>query len=601
MMVAQRGRGVVLAALCAALCVAATATATAAAAGSARHAGADSARARMREVGAREYGLTKADRDSLLELLAMPVPTPSSLASASAAASASPSEDAEASGGSAEDGSGDDGSAALDEEGSEDEDTGTNVVLANSNSIENYDDGSKQRMAQEQSRKRMTQEQRGKVAEYNQQKRELEERTKARQNELKEDNQKSEQMMKLKEKNHREALAEQQDKAKERERESKEKFEVAKNEAELKEKARTELEAANKKEATEKEVAKKQEAERKTQETAEKKTQEEKAKAEAKEKEAAAEAARKKEEEQKATPLNLNGNFQPYNSGYETPSFVLWGNMVFVSGLARGWSGLIGTLPSGARPNGGRLIFALIRGGTNCRVDVLDDGRVFYIAGGESADWISLNGIIFDVNVQQGLNLVWGWQPYGWGYRQVSQNRQSDFCIVSGLIRSGSWGYFAYTRSDCNPSERLIFSANNHDTITRVDLLSNGYLLYSGGYTHHGWVSLDGITWVPGSGGSPLSLFNGWADYYSGYRQARFLRTGRVCALSGLIRSSSWAHHITTLPEGCRPRARVIFMGNVHMRSARIDVTREGQVLYVSHRMQWDWISLDNIKFIAQA
>ena len=73
---------------------------------------------------------------------------------------------------------------------------------------------------------------------------------------------------------------------------------------------------------------------------------------------------------------------------------------------------------------------------------------------------------------------------------------------------------------------------------------------------------------------------------------------GRVCMLSGLIRGS-WRTHITTLPSGCRPRRRLIFGGNVHLWSARIDVLPDGRVFYITRRARWSWLSLDGIKFIA--
>ncbi len=93
------------------------------------------------------------------------------------------------------------------------------------------------------------------------------------------------------------------------------------------------------------------------------------------------------------------------------------------------------------------------------------------------------------------------------------------------------------------------------------------------------------------------SSYSSWSCLHS---QSSPMQNGRVCSVSGLIRSNTWHGHITTLPPGCRPSSRLIFGGNVHIKSARIDVLENGAVVYVTGKAHWEWLSLDGIKFIAR-
>jgi len=229
---------------------------------------------------------------------------------------------------------------------------------------------------------------------------------------------------------------------------------------------------------------------------------------------------------------------------------------------------------------------------------VLDNGQIHHVAGG-GGGWVSLDGMWFTTNRPRGVNLIWGWVPYGYGYRTVTQAKNGELCTLSGLIRSGNWGYFAQMAPDCIPRDgRLIFTANNHETITRVDILQgNGLVLRSGGYANHGWVSLDGIAFTQ-YGGQQLNLHSGWGHYDNGYRRGSFTKTGPICVVSGLIRSGNWPDVITVLPSECRPSKPLIFGGNVHMKSAVIEVHPSGEIrVRRNTKDQWDWLSLDGIKF----
>jgi len=149
---------------------------------------------------------------------------------------------------------------------------------------------------------------------------------------------------------------------------------------------------------------------------------------------------------------------------------------------------------------------------------------------------------------------------------------------------------------ECAPNGRLVFAVNTHERSARVDVSGTSVVFVTGNQAHH-WVALDGIAFTKEAGQS-LDLQNGWVNYGQNYRGASFIKIGAVCSLSGLIKSASWASVIAVLPQECRPRHRLIFAANVHTSSARIDIQTNGEILYVSGKQQWDWISLDNIKFV---
>lgn len=401
------------------------------------------------------------------------------------------------------------------------------------------------------------------------------------------------------------------------------------------EKAKLQHEELNKKEraAADKREQQREEARKRSlTEQTQKKTQEEDAKAKRKEKsdeqaakakerrEQQADALRQKLERQKKAEVNrkseakkktddraneqkqkkqiqLHHPWRNHGGPYPTAGVVADIGHCIATGLLTGRGGLIGTLPTTCRPQQGRLIFNQYNGDTR-RVDALTDGRVYHITHG-SANYLSLDGLMFAKHPGPQPQFLWGWRNYGHGYRRASVSRYSMVCAVSGLIRGGRWGYFVHV-PQCRPHDgRLIFSANNHAHNTRVDVLTNGHVLRSGGYAHHHWVSLDGIQFA-NTGGHNIALYNRWVNYGHGYRPAKWMRVGKMCYLSGLIKSPSWHHHITTLPATCRPKKRVVLFGNVHMRSARIDVLPNGHVYYVQGKMHWDWLSLSNVRFLVR-
>ena len=84
---------------------------------------------------------------------------------------------------------------------------------------------------------------------------------------------------------------------------------------------------------------------------------------------------------------------------------------------------------------------------------------------------------------------------------------------------------------------------------------------------------------------------NGWANYGHSYSGAQAFVNGGSCVVSGLIKGTSWGH-VATLPSNCRPAGRLIFNLNNHAKTARVDVTTDGKVTWVTGGKDHSWLSL---------
>ena len=94
---------------------------------------------------------------------------------------------------------------------------------------------------------------------------------------------------------------------------------------------------------------------------------------------------------------------------------------------------------------------------------------------------------------------------------------------------------------------------------------------------------------------------NGWANYGHSYSGAQASVNGGSCVVSGLIKGTSWGH-VATLPSNCRPAGRLIFNLNNHAKTARVDVTTDGKVTWVTGGKDHSWLSLTvSIRFLCHS
>lgn len=193
----------------------------------------------------------------------------------------------------------------------------------------------------------------------------------------------------------------------------------------------------------------------------------------------------------------LVNNWVTYGGGYGSPTYVNYDGFCTVEGLIKsGTWGHMATLPADCRPNK-RLIFNLNNHASPARVDVLTNGQIHYITGGKDHGWMSLGGIMFQTgNGHKTLPMSNGWSGYGGDYSSATYKVYNKICTVEGLIKGNNWGLLATLPAECRPRKRIIYNLNNHGKTCRVDVATNGQILWVTGGKDHSWVSLTGIVFA---------------------------------------------------------------------------------------------------------
>ena len=205
--------------------------------------------------------------------------------------------------------------------------------------------------------------------------------------------------------------------------------------------------------------------------------------------------------------------------------------------------------------------------------------------------------------VQDFLDGVNGWGSYGSNnngdqqYGGAESFVSEGICTVSGRIKGGKWDHLATLPENCRPNKRLVFNLNNKQYTSRVDVYPTGRVAWVAGGKSHGWVSLSGITFAPGSPAHQAVPYNsGWVSYGGSYGDVTATVSGGSCMVSGLIKGSSW-NHVATLPENCRPNRRLVFNLNNNEYTSRVDVDTDGRVEWVAGGKSHGVLSLTGITF----
>jgi len=188
------------------------------------------------------------------------------------------------------------------------------------------------------------------------------------------------------------------------------------------------------------------------------------------------------------------------------------------------------------------------------------------------------------------------WKPYGSGYGKALASKEGDIVTVTGLVKHGDYNTPLMTLpKGMRPSGRLIFNVDNHGAPVRMDVMPDGRIMWTAGAKAHGWLSLSGITFNVKKG-RPLPLVNGWKNYGGGYAPATVSKSGDIVTVSGLIKGNYWGH-VATLPKGMRPPRYSVFNVNNHGKSTRVNVTKDGAVIWQAGGKDYGWISLSGISF----
>jgi len=298
-----------------------------------------------------------------------------------------------------------------------------------------------------------------------------------------------------------------------------------------------------------------------------------------------------------AQRLPLAKGWRNYGGPFATATYVKQGNIVTINGLIKGgrW-GHLATLPAGARPRK-RLIFNLNNHQFSSRVDILPDGRVFWIAGGRAHRWISLSGIVFSTAVGRRVPLLNRWKNFGYTFDGVRVNKEGGIVTITGLIRGRFTPHIMTLPSGYRPRKRLIFNLNNHQYTSRVDILPDGRVFWIAGGRSYGWLSLSGIVFST-SPGQGLRLLNGWKNFGATYAHAQVHKYGKIGIVSGLLRGTKWGHPMVRLPVSYRPKTIVNNNANNHAKSARLDTNSDGTMRWIAGGRRYNWLSISGTVLI---
>lgn len=316
------------------------------------------------------------------------------------------------------------------------------------------------------------------------------------------------------------------------------------------------------------------------------------------------------------TPLELANGWKWIGAPYEEPVFRVDGALCVVSGVIQNeaFNPVVGVLPAECRP-AERLVFTSMLNDEHVRIDVSNQGVLQIVYSKiSSKGWMTLSGISFMTSNSKdvAVNFENGWKPFGEEYGTPKLAEQNGLCLMSGLLRApgDSWPQPVRVPDSCKPyNGRAVFSVNNNEWNTRWDILPSGQVTFSGGYASYRWTSLDGIIWTgKGAEGEDIELLNGFVNYANGFRNAKFVRVGRVCSLSGLVEAGGRRaspgqpyHVVGRLPASCRPKKRVVLaVPHNDKYRLRVDVQPDGMIILPGQfRPGGSWFSLEGAHFVA--
>ena len=152
------------------------------------------------------------------------------------------------------------------------------------------------------------------------------------------------------------------------------------------------------------------------------------------------------------------------------------------------------TLPPDCRPSKS-IGFSLNNHENQALVDVSSDGRVIWRAGGHDHGWLLLSGMHFQTTSASPTYLTnfAGGNTYPSGWQRPMYSVIDGICIVDGEVTVRSWGHLLTLPPDCRPPKSIGFSLNNHENQARVDVSSDGRVIWRAGGHDHGWLLLSGM------------------------------------------------------------------------------------------------------------
>lgn len=304
-------------------------------------------------------------------------------------------------------------------------------------------------------------------------------------------------------------------------------------------------------------------------------------------------------------------------NGYAPPSYKVQDGLCVLQGTARrdNWgnfpsSGTLGYLPADCRPHDGRVLYGTMKNERKVRFDILPSGQMwFHCHDGTPRTIMDLSGIHFFTESFNSIQLTNGWYPYG-GYRTPSWRLTDKICVLSGLCNGNAGSAVAMLPLECRPRKRLVFHTSQEDGAARVDVLSDGRVMYVSN-RKYSWLSLDGIAFVADApqiaSVEPYPVDKIGAVYglrmptgfsaAEGYEAPSWWSAGPMCGLQGAIDADDMRATIAVFPEKCRPTGRTTFEIDTRNKLVRLDVLEDGSVQYASGEVSNGVLPLNGVTF----
>lgn len=202
------------------------------------------------------------------------------------------------------------------------------------------------------------------------------------------------------------------------------------------------------------------------------------------------------------------------------------------------------------------------------------------------------------------LILLNGTTNYGHDYGHATYNKTAhDIVVITGLVKSKEFGVLAQLHEGYRPKKKLVFNVSNNDTSARVDVFPDGRIMWINGNKCHGYgnISLSGINFYVGDEVEENTfhhfLKNDWVPYGGDYETPKYIKTNNnIVVVSGMAKDGGWGL-IAHLPEGVRPKKRLVFNVNNNNSSCRVDVLPDGRIMWVNGGKNYGWVSLSGIIF----
>jgi hypothetical protein len=188
-------------------------------------------------------------------------------------------------------------------------------------------------------------------------------------------------------------------------------------------------------------------------------------------------------------------------------------------------------------------------------------------------------------------------------YGSASYTLAGDVCELEGVVeRDSTSAVITKLPSSCRPIKRMIFDMNINGKTARVDVTSDGQVLWRSGGTNQdsqeGGLSLGGIMFATSATRSPLTLSNGWQAQNPTHYPPQYTKTETLCLLEGLITNSGINDkYFGSVPSDCRPAGRMVFNLLSHPgQSVRVDIHSNGWMSYEGGTASVSWLSLSGIR-----